>query len=197
MSIIYDALKKVEILGGKKQIPAPQQKPQNKKKTALTFILLSLAALVFGALSTNLFYGLFTYFFRPRPQPTQIAPGQEEKAITEKIEIAQKQQPPQEEENPSQKNPKEETPAPEKKNLAKEIKAPGAPAQITDKIQKPLPDLTLNGVFFSENESYALINNRIVKEGDEIEGLRVARIGLNEVEIQTNGSTITLKTNIR
>lgn len=56
----------------------------------------------------------------------------------------------------------------------------------------------LNGVFFSENEGYALINNRIVKEGDALEGVTVKRIKLDEVELEAeDGSTIKLSTKVR
>lgn len=63
---------------------------------------------------------------------------------------------------------------------------------------KPKVSLILNGVFFSENEGYALINNRIVKEGEEIEGLIVTRVNLNEVELAAkDGSIIKLFANQR
>lgn len=54
------------------------------------------------------------------------------------------------------------------------------------------PSLVLNGVFFSQNQGYALINNQIVKEGDMVEGARVLRIGLEEVELELEGLTIKL-----
>lgn len=52
--------------------------------------------------------------------------------------------------------------------------------------------LVLNGVFFSEEEGYALINNRIVKEGDMVGGLTVKRIDLEAVELESAGSVIKL-----
>lgn len=63
---------------------------------------------------------------------------------------------------------------------------------------KPRVSFSLNGVFFSDNEGYALVNNRIVKEGDLVEGLAVRRITLDGVELQGHdGSTIKLSTNTR
>lgn len=56
------------------------------------------------------------------------------------------------------------------------------------------PAFTLNGVFFSQNEGYALINNQIVKEGDVISGAIVKRIILDEVELEYAGAVIKLPT---
>lgn len=79
---------------------------------------------------------------------------------------------------------------------AQNTPAAGAP---TEKIQKKLRvSLILNGIFFSEDQGYALINNRIVKEGDVIEGVTVERITLDEVELDAgDGHTIKLSTNTR
>lgn len=71
-------------------------------------------------------------------------------------------------------------------NLSSAISKP-ADIQKQSKIS-----FSLNGVFFSENEGYALINNQIVKEGDKIDGATVMRIGLDEVELEFEGSTIKL-----
>lgn len=60
--------------------------------------------------------------------------------------------------------------------------------------KKTTPKLALNGIFFSEDKGYyALINNRIVKKGDIIEGAQVSRIDLDKVEIVSEGQLITLK----
>lgn len=64
---------------------------------------------------------------------------------------------------------------------------------VTDQTPKEsLPSLVLNGVFFSQDKGYALINNQIVKEGDMIGGSEVVRITLDEVELETAGSTFKL-----
>ena len=41
--------------------------------------------------------------------------------------------------------------------------------------------LVLNGIFFSQEEGYALVNNHIVKVGDKVGGALVKRIDVNEV----------------
>ena len=53
--------------------------------------------------------------------------------------------------------------------------------------------LILNGIFFSQDEPYALINNQIVKESETIEGATVKRIKVDEVEVEKEGSILTLK----
>lgn len=57
--------------------------------------------------------------------------------------------------------------------------------------------LVLNGVFFSEGQKYALINNQIVKVGDSIIGAKVKRITLEEVELEFEGSIIKLSLTYR
>ncbi len=56
-----------------------------------------------------------------------------------------------------------------------------------------MPDASgfvLNGVFFSDNVGFALINNHIVKEGDSIEGAVIQKITMDEVDLSINGSTV-------
>lgn len=61
-------------------------------------------------------------------------------------------------------------------------------------VEKKAPELALNGIFFSEDKGYyALINNRIIKKGDIIEGAEVSRIDLDKVELVSEGRLITLK----
>ncbi len=52
--------------------------------------------------------------------------------------------------------------------------------------------LTLNGIFFSEDANYALINNQIVKEGDTLLGATIKRITSKVVEIDKNGVVVRL-----
>lgn len=85
----------------------------------------------------------------------------------------------------------QQDPAPLETNIPNlETNAPIAiPSEVEKESQAPL---ILNGVFFSEEQGYALINNQIVKEGDVVEGALVLRITLEEVELELNGSTIKL-----
>jgi len=52
--------------------------------------------------------------------------------------------------------------------------------------------LTLNGIFFSGDTNYALINNQILKEGDSLKGVRVKRITSEAVELDKNGVVVRL-----
>lgn len=62
--------------------------------------------------------------------------------------------------------------------------------------EKKVPETTfvLSGIFFSDNDGYALINNQIVRENDLVDGAKVARITENTVEIDSAGKLISLST---
>ena len=71
------------------------------------------------------------------------------------------------------------------------------PAAITPEVPaNAIPDtepaFVLNGVFFEQGEGYALINNKIVRIGDEIEHAKVKEIKITGVEIEFEGKTIKL-----
>ena len=55
-------------------------------------------------------------------------------------------------------------------------------------------NFVLNGIFFSDNDSYALINNQIVRENDYVDAAKVSSITANTVELDNAGTTITLTT---
>ena len=52
----------------------------------------------------------------------------------------------------------------------------------------------LNGIFFSVNDGYALINNQIVRENDYVDGAKVSLITATSVKLDNAGQTITLTT---
>lgn len=54
------------------------------------------------------------------------------------------------------------------------------------------PALMLNGVFFEQGEGYALINNKILRLGDEIDGAKITEITIDGVSLDSNGKTIKL-----
>lgn len=70
-------------------------------------------------------------------------------------------------------------PAPAASLLPRQASPPPPPPPPTI---KP-PALVLNGIVFSSDKGYALINNTIVIEGDKIEGLTVVRITKDRVEL--------------
>jgi len=62
-----------------------------------------------------------------------------------------------------------------------------------EEIEREIPHLVLSGVFASETGSYALINKRIVKEGDTILGVKVISIDSTRVELDAFGKPIILR----
>jgi hypothetical protein len=165
MSIIYEALKKVE----KSQTeaspilaPAKPKSPAQTNKIKLKYAAIYLFALVVGIFIANIIFGIIN------SKPV--------------ITSQQKIQPPP-------------TPAPASAFIPapKPAAAIKSPEPIAAKKAEPqAEELVLNGLFFSEDKGYALINNRILKEGDEINGATVKRITLEGAELEFKGATIKL-----
>jgi len=61
----------------------------------------------------------------------------------------------------------------------------------------PQPAFVLNGIVFSPGSSYALVNNKIVKEGDKIEGATVVRITEDSVELKDGDTAFKISPNAR
>jgi hypothetical protein len=60
---------------------------------------------------------------------------------------------------------------------------------------KPIEaSFVLNGIFFSDNDSYALVNNQIVRENDYVDQAKVVEIAAHRVQLDNAGQTITLTT---
>lgn len=157
MSIIYDALKKVE----RKVHPAQNETPgisvEKKRNPALTSYLVPVLIVCFLIVAAGILFSAV----RQKPQAPLAAPLKVSPVIT--------QMPP---------------PQPEALPLSSE--APSQPSQP--------PQLTLNGIFFSQDGGYALVNNEIVREGDVVDGVTVVRILSDAVELDYNGSPFKLST---
>jgi len=149
MSIIYEALKKVEKL---QNVPdALPTTPQNVKHSKIKAYLFYSFVVSFGILIANIIFRLIT--------------GHSSVPVIKTDSVVKV-------------TPVEQAP---------EI------LQETPQLQeKTPPQLTLNGLFFSQNQGYVLINNRILKEGDTIEGATVKRILLDGVELEADGAIIKL-----
>ena len=158
MSIIYDALKKVEKSGEpalKDSKPTPA--PKNKIRNYLIYILF----LTLGLFASRIF---FTYLNR---QPSQAKPAKQTKTIS----------------------PVNNTPKPPPPQQTQPL-----PAAVNTEVPAK-PTFILNGIFSSGEESYALINNQIVKLGDKISGAVIKKISPEEVLLDSEGSEIRLTTN--
>ncbi len=69
------------------------------------------------------------------------------------------------------------------------------PPPLPEKQDKPEKKFILNGIFVSDNDGYALVNNRIVRENDLVDGAKVEKITTNTVELNNEGNIVTLSTN--
>jgi hypothetical protein len=146
MSIIYDALKKVEKTNSDASAAAaPEENKKTPQKVYLLYALVVAAGIGIAGLS-------FSIFSRLPKEKLQALP-----------EVA---------------------PPPEALNLTAQAETPPK--------EEPAPELVLNGVFFSADQGYALINNQVVKEGDTVAGATVLRIGRDNVELKFKDSILKL-----
>jgi hypothetical protein len=175
MSIIYDALKKVGGASNNKPVQTQPNKPdkpeENKppkfKIKKIYFLYLVISCL--GVFAANLFLNFLVK-----------APGvkkQTKVRLPASVTVIAKSE-------PSVKVSIEES-------ISKKVTE--AVSALKGTTKEATPPFVLNGVFYSENEGYALINNQIVKTGDTIEGATVKKINAEEVELEFQGTTIKLK----
>jgi hypothetical protein len=68
------------------------------------------------------------------------------------------------------------------------------PALVKEEKNLPEAAFVLNGIFFSDNDGYALINTQIVRENESVDGARVTKITANTVELNSQEKLITLST---
>lgn len=177
MSIIYDALKKLEKSNpGNLGLEVKGQEKRLKFQIKTYTYLLYLLVVCLGIFVGNIF---FSFLSRPKT----IAVGAKQKR--DHPELAKQVAP-----APAP------TPAPAATQGQEEEESLETEEPIAEAVNKePAEQLVLNGIFFSDEKGYALINNQIVKEGDVIGGSTVKRIGLDEVELEFEGSAIKLYTN--
>ncbi len=158
MSIIYDALKKVEgNLSKPKPVSESSHAPAKRTFKLIPFLAYSFVVLL-AFFSMKMVYDLIA-------SPDRAKQLKKEPGRSLNVVAAVKQ------------------PA----LLSKRI-----PALNTQEITEELPDLVLNGIFFSGGDGYALINNQILEEGDGISGLVVRKITEGDVELKTKNSVVTL-----
>lgn len=177
MSIINEALKKVEksIEGfpvKETRITPQALRPGRVINRYLVYALI----LCFGLFIENTF---FLFFFKPQtfypvPEITLYAPEQEGK-IQPLSEIA---------------GPVEQIAY---KNSLPQTLHPALTQGATAENETPaLPaSLVLNGIFFSQDDGYyALVNNKIVKVGDDIDGAKVRHIDFDNVELESEAGLL-------
>jgi len=161
MSIIYDALKKVEKIND----ISSSLKTKGERKPKLKPYLLYTLVIVLGFFIANIIFNIFAKHLQNNTK------------VLVRTDVVTKIQPHPE--------------LPQDASSSLETKPP-----LFLKTQKqPPPSLVLNGVFFSGDEGYALINNQVAKVGDIIDGARLLQITLDGVELEAEGVTIKLPTN--
>jgi len=151
VSIIYDALKKLEQRAVTEAKPQPKDKVLKWQKVKLIAVYILTAGIGLGI--GNFIFSAFA--------PPSIPDAKVVRHVTPVQELKQAQV------------------------IVPVIQSPSQEVL-------PSPALVLNGVFFSQEEGYALINNQIVREGDEVNGAKVKKISMNEVELDTLGSSVKL-----
>lgn len=154
MSIIYDALKKVERSDGLASISKFEKSRKLNKRTLILYIF----SLACGIILAN---AIFSFLNRPSPA-IRVASIKQKTAAPAVPAVSRQDMP-----------------------IAETYVPPVAEEQKG-------PKLVLSGVFFSQASSYAIINNRIVKEGDTIEGAVVKRINQEDVILESSGVPFTL-----
>lgn len=100
----------------------------------------------------------------------------------------------------TQPNPVVLTGSKEAVHLVSTSSAPAAGAQTEE--NKPTKDnlpaekrnFVLNGIFYSNNDGYALINNQIVRENDTVDGATVIKITARTVDLDNQGEAVSLST---
>jgi len=173
MSIIYDALKKVDNSNNKEsQEQSNKEDRESKPKTRmyLVYILVTCLGIFLGNIVFKFLSTSNIFLQRPKKEAPKVLAKSKPSSPTSSKPAGKKP-----EANPYQA-------------LLRGV-LPGA-----IKNEPKPPPWVLNGVFFSQEEGYALINNKIAKEGDVVDGATVKKITLQEVELDSGGSTIKLST---
>jgi len=169
MSIIYDALKKAQnSIHGNFQTAININKADPKTKVLIIalYILMVCCGLILG----NFIFG---YITRPK-----LSAAKGPQPIVKPL--------------PIEKLPAKATPINMPAKTETPVKEPPHAPAVSESENKTEPNFVLNGIFFSENKGFALINNNIVKIGDTVEGALVTRITADEVELNSAGATIKL-----
>jgi hypothetical protein len=63
---------------------------------------------------------------------------------------------------------------------------------IKKRLTQTVNPYTLSGIFFSGDKNFCIINDKVLAEGDSIEGAKVIQISTDEVELQLNDKSIKL-----
>ena len=192
MSLILDALKKLE---GEKNVREPGvlvvgSVPWGERRRSRLPIALAAAALVALA-----FAGW--WWLRPTPRPDAATPASASPAPATSPAVAGT---PKALTPPESLAPSSSASAPSARQLAvptlDETAGPPAPTHGVPAAAgtRPAPDdLRLNAITRRDGRPVALVNDRLVFEGDSFDGVRILRIGEAEVEVEVHGQRRVLR----
>jgi len=178
VSIIQDALKKARKESLKKNNKVPKETSTyviHSEEPSLFLMIKEMLPWKYVIAGTSVFILIaFTYLFFGRSTPESV-PKIIEEARKRQIEI--------------------------KTNLAKQESARIRPLKpkedIVDAIKRSFygksNDLALKGIMYSQSEPLAVINDSIMKEGDEAWNMRIVKIRPTSVDVEKAGDLITLK----
>lgn len=170
MSVIHEALKKAE-----SGIAASKIKDSKKPRFKLNVYFFAIPIIFIGVFLASVFFKFFSPSSADSKKTVVLNAGA---AVGKALTQAE----------------------PKNQDESTEIigKIPSNKDNVTTEPQKDKSTLTLNfvlnGIFFSQEQGYALINNRIVKEGDIIDGATVEKITPNSAELKTEAGPLTLST---
>jgi hypothetical protein len=83
------------------------------------------------------------------------------------------------------------------------LQPPPAPPQqspletMKKTVKRVVEPFELNGIYVSAGDSCALINNKMVQEGEEVDGATVVKISEDEVQLSRDNKTFTLQSRNR
>ncbi|MFH0762569.1 MAG: hypothetical protein V1925_01620 [Candidatus Omnitrophota bacterium] len=171
MSIIHEALKKVEKTIESYHPAGETKTPPRRRGRKINKYLIYALIFCFGLFIENAF---FLFILRPKDTYRQS----QLRLSSETITVPQKELP--------------------EDALLLTTEAALAPEAIVlpDAVTKNAPQaqktaLVLNGIFFSQDDGYyALINNKIVKVGDDVDGAIVKHIDFDNVELESKAGLL-------
>lgn len=163
MSIIYDALMKVQKNFNKETTTAKTSPPAQTSRPVHPKIRMKFILVYIVVVCLGLILGNFAYNFFAHPKNIVSPPL------------------------PTPIKPEPVAPV-----VNTETPAAAAASVVSPPSPVPEPTLVLNGVFFEQGDGYALINNKIMRLGDEISHAKVKEITIDGVVLEFEGKTIKL-----
>ena len=190
MSLILDALKKLEHEKNAREpgvlvVGSVPWGERQRSHRPLALASLALVALAFAG----------WWWWRPTPHPAAPASATPAPTPSPTVAASPTAPPPQ-----AVREPSSTAAAPPARQLAlptlHETDAPPSPpegAPAAAEVRKAPDDLRLNAITQRDGRPVALVNDRLVFEGDSFDGVKILRIGEAEVEVEVRGQRRVLR----